>query len=127
MRSLNLVPFAGFSQDNLREMLSNFIVFIPFGLLLSVTFKQVSFWRKLMYVFVFSLSVEATQFVLAIGTTDVTDIMTNTFGGLMGLALYSIGTRYVDDEKLDRCIVVAGMILLITLLFFRLFVLKVRY
>ena len=86
-RSLNLIPFVTFGQTGLSETVSNFITFIPFGLLLGLNFKRAALWRLLSVVFVFSVIVEALQFVLAIGTTDATDVVTNTLGGLVGLAL----------------------------------------
>lgn len=125
-RSLNLIPFAGASRG-LREMIDNFVVFIPFGLLLGVNLKQTGFWRKLAFIFSFSIAVEMLQFVLAIGTTDITDVITNTLGGLLGLILYDFSKKYVDNEKLDRFIVVTGMILLILLILFRVLVIRVRY
>jgi glycopeptide antibiotics resistance protein len=127
MRSLNLIPFAGSSLDNLREKIDNLVVFIPFGLLLSVNLKRINLWRKLTFVFIFSLAVETLQFVLAIGVADITDVITNTLGGLLGLMLYDVGNKYVDTEKRDRFIVAAGTILLATLLLLRFFVFKVRY
>ena len=125
-RSLNLIPFAGYSQG-LREMIDNLAVFIPFGLLLGVVFKQTSLLRKLTFIFIFSFAVEIIQFVLAIGRTDITDIITNTLGGLIGLALYRLGNKYIDDRKLDWFIVVAGGILLIALILVRVLFLRVRY
>jgi glycopeptide antibiotics resistance protein len=125
-RSLNLIPFADYSQS-LREMIDNFVVFIPFGLLLGVVFKQTSLWRKLAVISLFSFVAEMIQFAFAIGRTDVTDIITNTLGGLVGLGLYSLGSKYIDTKKLDWFIVVAGAILLAVLIFFRVFVLQVRY
>ena len=112
-RSLNLIPFADASRDNLRGWIYNVVVFIPFSLLLSVNLKRANFWRKLACVFIFSLAIEITQFVLMIGVSDITGIITNTFGGFLGLALYDLSNKYVDKKKLDRFIVVAGTILLI--------------
>lgn len=126
-RGLNLIPFAGLSRGTLREMIDNFVVFIPFGLLLGVNFKRISFWRKLAFVFIFSLAAEVIQFVLAIGTTDITDVITNTFGGLLGLMLYDVGKRYVDNAKLDRFVTVVGMVLLVALILLRVLVFRVRY
>ena len=125
-RSLNLIPFAGYSQG-LREMIDNLVVFIPFGLLLGVVFKQTGFWQKLAFIFTFSIGVEIIQFVLAIGRTDITDVITNTLGGLVGLSLYRLGSKYIDPKKLDWFIVVAGAILLIALILLRVLVLRVRY
>jgi glycopeptide antibiotics resistance protein len=131
IRSLNLIPFADPEQKDLGlhlgEMIFNFIVFIPFGLLLSVNLKQTSFWRKLSFVFIFSLATEVTQYVLAIGRTDITDIITNTFGGFLGLILYDFGKKYIKNEILDKFIVVTGIILLAVFLYLRIMVLKVRY
>ncbi|HSW77509.1 MAG TPA: VanZ family protein [Candidatus Chromulinivoraceae bacterium] len=122
-RSLNLIPFAG---SHLGEMLANFVVFVPFGLLLSINFKQPTIWRKLTYIFIFSVGVEITQFVFAIGATDITDVIMNTSGGLAGLLLYG-STGKVDSSKRDRLItaICAGLIFIIILL--RLFVFRVRY
>ena len=127
MRSLNLIPFADFSRVSLRGMIDNLIVFIPLGLLLSVNFKRVSFWRKLAFVFIFSLTAEIIQFVLAIGVTDITDVVTNTLGGLVGLVLYGFGNKYVDRDKLDRFIVAVITVLLILFILFRFLVFRVRY
>jgi glycopeptide antibiotics resistance protein len=127
-RSLNLIPFANFSRANAREMAYNFVAFIPFGLLLSVNLKRANFWRRLALVFIFSLVVEVTQFVFAIGVTDITDVIMNTFGGFLGLMLYLLGKRYVDDERLDRNLVVVSTIsLLLFVLLLGLFSRNIRF
>lgn len=125
LRSLNLVPFAGTSHGT--EMIANIIVFIPFGLLLSVNLKRTNFWVKLAYVFFFSVAFEAIQFVLAIGITDITDVITNTLGGLFGLMLYRLSNKDANEEKLDKSIVVVGTVLFIGLILLRFFVFRVRY
>jgi glycopeptide antibiotics resistance protein len=124
MRSVELIPFMGSSR---AEMISNFIVFIPFGLLLSANFKRTNVWQKLTYVFIFSALVEIIQFILAIGVTDTTDVITNTLGGLLGLILYDFSNKYIDTKKQDYFLVIVGMILLVIFVFLRLFVFKVRY
>jgi len=108
-------------------MIANIIVFIPLGLLLSVNLKRTNFWRKLAYVVLFSVAVEALQFVLAIGITDITDVIMNTLGGFIGMKIYGLCNKFLDEEKLDRFVVVAGTILLVALILLRLFVLRVRY
>ncbi len=112
-RSLVLNPFADLSHANLQGMVYNVVVFIPFGLLLSVNLQRATFWRRLAFIILFSLAIEVIQFVFAIGVTDITDVITNTFGGFLGLLLYDLSNKYVDDEKLDRFLVVAGTISLI--------------
>jgi glycopeptide antibiotics resistance protein len=122
--SLNLIPFADTSRS---EMISNFVVFIPFGLLLGTTFKKATFWLKFAYILVFSLAVEMIQYIFAIGVTDVTDVIMNSLGGLLGLLLYNFGSKYMNPQRQDQFIVIAGMILLVLFLLLRIFVFKVRY
>ena len=126
-RSLNLIPFVTLGQTGLSETVSNFVTFIPFGLLLSLNFKKAALWRLLIIIFIFSVAVETIQFIFAIGTTDATDVVTNTLGGLAGLLLYRLANKVVKTEILDRIIAAVGMTLFITFVLLRLLVFKVRY
>jgi len=126
-RSLNLIPFVTLGQTGLSETVSNVLTFIPFGLLLGVNFKKTGLWRLLLVVVGFSLVVETLQFVLAIGTTDATDLVTNTLGGLLGLVLYRLVNKVVSAANLDAIITLVGLTLFVTFLLLRLFVFQVRY
>ena len=124
-RSLNLVPFSKASGSS-GEMLDNVLVFIPFGLLLGVNCKRLDFWRKILIVVVFSITVETLQYLFAIGASDITDVITNTFGGLVGLVAYELGSRHFRQKSLDRFIVVTGTAFL-ALFLFLLAALEVRH
>jgi|SRR5579862_550734 len=117
-RSLNLIPFAAPSivngRINYEEMIYNCIFFIPLGLLLNVNFKKVGFLPKLAFVAGFSLTAEIIQFIFAIGATDITDVITNTLGGFLGLKLYDLGNKYIITEKLDKVIVAIGYALFVS-------------
>lgn len=126
-RSMNPIPFVRLGGAGLSETISNFVTFIPFGLLLSVNFKKTARRRLLTVVLVFSVAVESLQFILAIGTTDATDVVTNTLGGLTGLALYRLVNKGIRAEILDWVIAAVGTILFVTLVLLRLLVLRVRY
>lgn len=119
-RSLNLVPFAAPSivngAINYGEMIWNCVFFIPFGLLLNLNFKRVGFLPKFIIILVFSLVVELLQYILAVGATDITDIITNTLGGFLGLTLYHVSNKYVNEQKLDRVIISVGALLLVLFL-----------
>ncbi|WP_146548255.1 glycopeptide resistance protein VanZ-A [Rummeliibacillus suwonensis] len=116
-RSLNLIPFAAPSivngEINFRESIYNCIVFIPFGLLLNVNFKKTGFYPKFAFILFFSLTAEFLQFVFAIGATDITDLITNTAGGFLGLKLYELSNKYMNNEKLDRVIISVGILLFV--------------
>ena len=122
-RSLNLLPFEAPAIVNGRinygEMILNCVIFIPFGLLLNANFKKVSFLPKLAIIFAFSLLMELLQYIFAIGATDITDLITNTLGGFIGLHLYNFCNKYVSDVKLDRIIIAIGVLLLLIFLFIR--------
>ena len=116
-RSLNLIPFAAPSTVNGRinfgEMILNCLCFIPFGLLLNVNFKKIGFLSKLAFMFVFSLTAELIQYIFAIGATDITDLITNTAGGFLGLKLYDLSNKYIKNERLDKVITSVGIFLLV--------------
>jgi glycopeptide antibiotics resistance protein len=108
-RNLNLIPFA----SNFGEMILNCIFFIPFGLLLSVNFKKAGFITKLAFITLFSLMAELIQYIFAIGAADITDLITNTFGGFLGLTVYGLGNKYISHKRLDRVIISIGAFLFV--------------
>jgi glycopeptide antibiotics resistance protein len=116
-RSLNLIPFAAPSMThgaiNYGEMIMNCVFFIPFGLLLNVNFKKTGFLPKLIFILCFSVTAECIQYIFAIGATDITDVITNTLGGLLGLLFYDLGNKYIKNEKLDMAVVYSGIILFV--------------
>ena len=123
-RSVNLVPF---TRAHNSEMIANLIAFIPFGVMLGVTFKKIASGYKLGATFAFSLAVELIQYALAIGVTDITDIIMNTLGGFAGLAAYAATGQDTNDNYFDRMILVAGTLILLTIVYLRVFVFIVRY
>lgn len=126
-RSLNLIPFVTLGQTGLSETVSNVVIFIPFGLLLSVTLKGIALGRLILGIVGVSLVCEALQYLLAIGTTDLTDVVTNTLGGLTGLLVHHLAARVVPVKILDRVITALGLTLFTAFLLLRLLVFRVRY
>ena len=126
-RSVNLIPFVTWGQTGGSETATNLITFIPFGLLLGMNFRSAAMWRLLLIVFGFSVVVETLQFVLAIGTTDITDVVTNTVGGLVGLVVYRLASRIISARILDGVVTVLGVILFVAFLLLRGLFFQVRY
>ena len=108
-------------------MIANVVAFIPFGVMLCVNFKQVLFRHKIAIIFAFSLAAEVIQYALAIGAADITDVIMNTLGGSLGLAGYVAVSKHTNESFLDRCILIAGTLILLTILYLRVFVFIVRY
>ena len=88
-RIINLHPF----QNNTRwEMQFNVLLFLPFGFLLSAVMEK-KIVRQFLIVAASSVFLEATQYILAIGRSDITDVLLNTLGGAMGICAYYLMTK----------------------------------
>ena len=83
------------------ETLSNIAVFVPFGFFLGewlASSNRTGSWRRVGLVtlaaFGLSLCIECLQLVLHVGFFEVTDLVMNTVGGVLG-AWISVGFRKV--------------------------------
>ena len=99
-RGINLIP-----SLNARETLLNFFAFVPLGIYMGMLAKdkidQRVFLRSVVLIALISLLFETAQFILALGTSDITDLISNTLGGMAGLALYS-ALKKAKDKKADK-------------------------
>ncbi|RUT30510.1 VanZ family protein [Paenibacillus zeisoli] len=100
----NFIPFHEIMEyfkhadfHSLINFIGNIVIFIPFGILLPLIFKRMSnpLSKVLILSFTFSLGLETAQLMLAIGTFDVDDLILNTFGGVLGYGVYSLGNKKV--------------------------------
>lgn len=131
-RNVNLIPFGAGAVANGRiiigEILLNAAVFVPFGLYLCMLRPRWHLSRKVAVVALTSLAFEVLQFALGIGASDITDLLMNTLGGLLGVGLYAALFRLIKCRKtLNRGLNIltgGGSLLLI---FFMLFVLRINY
>jgi hypothetical protein len=92
-----------------------------------VHLEAVALGRLLLAITGFSVVCEALQYLLAIGTTDLTDVVTNTLGGLTGLLIHRLVARVVPVKVLDGVITVLGLTLFTAFLLLRLLVFRVRH
>ncbi|MET3558600.1 glycopeptide antibiotics resistance protein [Streptococcus rupicaprae] len=104
MRSLNLTPFAQ-SQNwdgslHIKEIVANVLVFMPFGLLIRRHQPGWSVERILGLGLGLSLLLESLQYLLATGASDITDLLTNGFGVLMGGGFYGVLTWLLPPKCL---------------------------
>lgn len=47
-----------------------------------------SFIKKIIPIFLTSLIVEILQYIFAVGATDITDLIGNTLGGVIGIGIF---------------------------------------
>ncbi|MFC8600073.1 VanZ family protein [Isoptericola sp. NPDC057191] len=96
MRVVKLVPFvatASAGASDPVEIALNLVVFLPFGVYLGLLAPSWPWWRSAGVLAGASLALEVGQYVLAVGSTDVTDVVVNTAGGLAGLAVVALARR----------------------------------
>ena len=115
VRSVNFIPFyydkeIG-TEFHLKEVFENLLIFVPMGIYLQMLLPKGRFHGKLAVIAGTSLLLETAQYVLAIGRSDITDLLTNTSGGLLGLALYCIIARLLRNrERADKLFLVLAVI-----------------
>lgn len=103
VRSINLIPFYYDNEIGVRfhltEVLENVAIFAPLGIYLCMLKHKLKFTIKLMFIVGTSLALEVFQYILSIGRSDITDLITNTCGGLLGIAIYSILVKLFRSRK----------------------------
>ncbi|WP_203747123.1 VanZ family protein [Cellulomonas chitinilytica] len=95
-RTIKLVPFVATARAGASppaEVVANLLLFVPFGLYLGLLAPTWSRWRATAVVAGASVVLEVAQYVLAVGSSDVTDLVVNTAGGLAGLVLVDAARR----------------------------------
>jgi glycopeptide antibiotics resistance protein len=130
-RRVNLIPFVDLSILNPENVL-NVLIFVPLGIYLGVLFARWVLAKKLFFFFLLSLIIEGLQYVFGAGAFDVTDIITNTSGGIIGLILFKAIERgansSVKAQKFINIIAATGTALMILLLvLLKLNMLPIRY
>lgn len=96
MREIKLVPFVrggGYGANSPVEALGNLLVFVPFGMYLAALAPGWRWWRAAAAAATLSLVFEVAQYVTAAGSSDSTDVIMNTAGGLVGFGLVALARR----------------------------------
>ena len=85
------------SLDPLNHILLNIALFVPVGFLLP--FVQPQKLARLSYALLigmlFTTIIETTQMLLRLGQADLTDIVTNILGAVIGYLLYKLARRFL--------------------------------
>lgn len=102
LRGVNLIPFAASVITNgtldFSEIIQNMLAFIPFGLYLGMLKPNWSFIKKILLIAGTSLLYEILQFIFSIGATDITDLISNSTGGVVGVLLYFAFSKLLKEK-----------------------------
>jgi glycopeptide antibiotics resistance protein len=100
-REITLIPFATGQHGGVKspfELLVNFVLFIPFGAYLGSLAPSWQWWKIAGVIAGASLVLETAQYALSVGSTDITDVILNTAGGLAGFGLLALARRRLRDR-----------------------------
>ena len=101
-RYVNWIPFSEPLIVNgkivVAEMLFNLVSFIPLGVCLPLVKSPWPRWKIAGAGFLLSLVYECLQYILAIGATDITDLILNTLGVCVGLLLYQLFKKVLKSQ-----------------------------
>ncbi|WP_010277171.1 VanZ family protein [Paenibacillus senegalensis] len=128
-RSLSWIPFASImdmaSTDTsimriLENVLGNIVIFIPLGLLLPVILRREG-RNVVIGGFLLSASIEVTQYIFGLGSTDIDDLIFNTAGTAIGYWLFKVikgkaKSSFAFLASMAALVMVSGTIAFIVLL-----------
>ena len=112
IRGINLIPFY-YSRENelhLKEVLYNVVVFIPFGIYSGIFLSDKPLPLRLAPACFASLIFESTQFVFHIGASDITDLITNSMGSVIGILVYFLLGKIFPNKKITLINIIGTMI-----------------
>jgi glycopeptide antibiotics resistance protein len=89
----NLIPFSSYRKMNnsfsVKQIVSNILVFVPFGFLLNWT-GRFSFLKALLACLAVSLCIEVMQLILHVGVFEIDDLINNAVGGSLGYLYFGL-------------------------------------
>lgn len=127
IRLVNLVPFALIKKFGsliiIRDFLLNILAFIPLGILVKAINYDGKIFKSLLLGFFFSIFIELSQYLMSLGVSDTTDIISNSLGTYIGIILYTYLVSLLTKNKVDKILVKIlfplGIIFSLGLVFYR--------
>ena len=92
-RQIKLVPFVRTADAGPTapfDLIANIALFVPFGLYLGLLAPSWRWWKVTGALVASSVVLEVVQYVLAVGRSDITDVIVNAAGGLVGFGLLAV-------------------------------------
>ncbi|HAU5111697.1 TPA: glycopeptide resistance protein VanZ1 [Clostridioides difficile] len=121
LRSINLVPFAGSliinNKVDISGIILNVAIFIPFGIYICMLKEEWSFIKKVIPIFITSLAFETLQYIFALGASDITDLIGNTLGGIIGIAVFMLLSKIFKNNTIKIINILAFIVTIIVVLF----------
>ncbi len=130
-RRVNLIPFREPSILTSENIL-NVVIFVPLGIYAGSLLERWNFGKKFFFFFLISLIIEGLQFILAVGAFDITDVITNTLGGIIGLMIFkglekAFNNRVKAHKFINIMAAIGTALMILLLVLLKMGMLPVRY
>ena len=118
LRNINLIPFGNSVIVNgtidFSEIIQNLLAFVPYGLFIHILWEEKPLLKQFLPIICTSFLFEIVQYIFAIGGTDITDIITNSLGGFLGIVIAIAISKILNKNwiKVINVISLIGAILL---------------
>ena len=130
-RVINLIPLLGSFDDKgvirFAEIIVNILAFIPMGIYICMLKLKFSFVKKVLAIFSLTFAFEILQFIFAIGRADITDLLSNTLGGIMGIGIYAFLVKVLKYRTNKVINIIASIFTILALLLVALLLLSHRW
>ncbi len=96
---VNLLRFAS-KRDLLLNLIGNFTMFIPSGIILPILYKKLNtFWKVVAAGAGISLCIEILQLPFNVRYTDIDDLILNTLGVAAGYGIYALVRTLRNNQR----------------------------
>lgn len=115
-RSVNIIPFNDIINGNFNKLdiVGNVILFIPLGIYLNIINPTSKISNNIYIIIGTSLGFECIQYILGLGATDTTDIITNSVGGLIGIGIYKVIEKLFKNKvKVKNFVTICSTVVMI--------------
>lgn len=115
-RSVNIIPFNDIINGNFNKLdiVGNVILFIPLGIYLNIINPTSKISNNIYIIIGTSLTFECIQYILGLGATDTTDIITNTVGGLIGIGIYAVIEKLFKNKvKVKNFVTICSTVVMV--------------
>lgn len=108
---INFIPFYYDTEtsSHFKEVILNILIFVPFGLFAKM--MDINLGKSMIAGFGFSFILEAGQYIFRLGSSDITDLITNTLGTIAGVFLYALLLRiFRNRDEVDKNLIIVSFI-----------------
>lgn len=110
-RLTNFKPFSGMIEryrylpheekwktvDFYENLYGNVLLFVPLSFFLLTLFGVKNKWLAFLFCVAFSIGIEIVQYTLKIGVADSDDVILNSLGAALGIAIYALWQKFLPQ------------------------------